>query len=185
MTQRWMVIWTRPGAEHDTAQDLRALRLAALVPAVRRFGPVNRWARNRGAGKFGKRERVLSPAFPRYIMFAATIEQPIWQLAIDLDGVSAIVRQAGNREAPALLPSKVAEALHGPLGDGVIEDLTETVDEMVRFAAGADITVTEGPFASFPGTVIGHEGRNVRVLLSILGGHREAMISPEAIREVA
>lgn len=174
---RWMVAWTRPGAEFDVAEDLRKLHLAALVPAERRFGPVNRWARNRG-GKFGKKETVLVPAFPRYILFAATDEQPVWSYSLDIDGVAAVVRQAGNREAPALLPHKAVEALRGPLGDGVIDDVTETVEEIAQFGAGKEIMLTSG----VPGIVLGQEGRNVRVLLSLFGRTTESTIGLESIQ---
>lgn len=175
--QRWMVIWTRPGAEFDVAEDLRKIQLAALVPAERRFGPVNRWARNRGA-KFGKKETVLVPAFPRYILFAATEEQPIWGHAIAVDGVAAVVRQAGNREAPALLPHKAVEALRGPLGDGVIDDVTQTVEQIAQFAEGKEIMLTSG----VPGIVLGQEGRNIRVLLSLFGRPTESTIGLESIQ---
>lgn len=179
MIPTWHVIWTRPGAEHDVAADLREIALAALVPSIRRLGPVNRWARNRGNGKFGKRETVLVPAFPRYLMFAVTAEQPVWQRALEIDGVSAVVRQAGNVEAPARLPANVAATLHGPQGDGVIEDLTATIEEISGYKIGDEIVLTTG----FQGIVTGFEGRNVRALLSLFGRQSESIVAPENILE--
>lgn len=183
--QRWMVAWTRPNAEALVVGKLREIGLDAFMPAIRKERAVARWTRPRGRNIGRVRqptEIVLVPAFPRYVMFAATELQPTWQLAVRVDGVSMVVRQAGNREAAGILPHKVAQILRGPNGDGIIKDEVTVVEEMTRFARDAEIVVTSGPFTNFPGVVVGHEGRNVRVLLSILGGHREAHIAPEAIR---
>jgi transcription antitermination factor NusG len=74
------------------------------------------------------------------------------------------------------------DRLLGPDGDGVILDLAKTVEAIKRFAKGASIQITSGPFEGFPGVVVGHEGRNVRVLLSLFGRQSESAIAPESIR---
>lgn len=180
VTQRWMIGWTRPNAEFLVVEKLREIDFAACVPTIREFRIV-RWQRNRGQGRDNRRA-VLTPAFPRYVMFASTDAQPIWQRANRVDGMTLVVRRAGDRDAPGLLPDPVAARLLGPQGDGVLEDLTEAVTALERYARGAEISVTSGPFTGFPGVVVGHEGRNVRVLLSIFGRATESEMTPESIR---
>jgi transcription antitermination factor NusG len=79
------------------------------------------------------------------------------------------------------LPPVIVAQLRGPDGNGVILDLAKTVAEMTRFAKGAGIRITSGPFEGFPGVVVGHDGRNVRVLLSLFGRQSESLMAPESI----
>jgi transcription antitermination factor NusG len=182
---RWMVGWTRPNAEFDVVAKLREMNFDAFVPAIRKSRVVNRWVRNH-APRREHREIVLIPAFPRYMLFSANEAQPVWQRALRGDpqraGMTLVVRKAGDRVEPGILPQIIVDRLLGPDGDGVILDLAKTVEAIKRFAKGASIQITSGPFEGFPGVVVGHEGRNVRVLLSIFGGQQATAISPESIR---
>jgi transcription antitermination factor NusG len=178
-----MVAWTRPQAEYTTAERFIDAGYGAFVPSIRVRRPV-RWFRNRGDGK-SREMTTLEPAFSRYILFETTADEPFWQSALHLQGVLAIVRTTGEQQIPARLPAAVAALLRGPAGDGVIEDLTTMVDGLVRYARDERVRITSGPFADLPGIVIGHEGRRVRVLLSILNRQSEVLVLPTLLEKLA
>lgn len=176
---RFMVGWTRPNAEFDVASALREIGFDAFVPSVRLKRPVKCWSRNRGQGKT-REEIVIVPAFPRYMTFSATLEQPVWQKALRVDGMTIVIRRPGNPDQPGILPTTVVTMLRGPSGDGVIEDKAHTVEAIRRFSQGQSVTVQRAG-VPIPGVVVGHEGRDVRVILSVLGGHREATVALENV----
>lgn len=180
---RYMVGWTQPNSEFVVASKLREIGFDAFVPSVRNKRPVKCWSRNRGHGKT-REEIIILPAFPRYMIFSTTNEQPAWGRALSAQvtqaGMTVVVRRIGNLAEPGILPSSVVAMLRGPSGDGVIEDKANTVEAIRRFSAGQHVTV-ERAGVPIPGVVVGHEGRDVRVILSVLGGHREAMVSPESV----
>jgi transcription antitermination factor NusG len=178
---RWMVGWTNPYAEFDVVAELRALGFAAFAPAIRKTRVAERWARNRGCGK-ERSEVVIAPAFPRYVLFSASAAQPVWQRALRVRGITLVVRRPGGAGEPGVLPATlVRSTLLGAEGNGIIVDLAKTIAAMARFAEGAGVRITSGPFEHFPGVVVGHEGRNVRVLLSGFGRQSEAVMSPESL----
>lgn len=181
---RHMIGWTRPNAEFDVASELRSLGFGAFVPSIRSKRAVKVWSRNRGHGKT-REEIVISPAFPRYMVFSTNEIQPKWEGALSRSalnaGMTVVIRSAGDPEMrPAILPGAVAAMLQGPLGDGVIQDLCVTLESVKRFAQGQRVSVDRAG-VPIPGVVVGHEGANVRVILSVLGGHREATVALENV----
>lgn len=184
MSAHWMIGWTRPNSEFDVASELRSLGFGAFVPSIRSKRAVKCWSRNRGHGKT-REEVIISPAFPRYMVFSTNDVQPKWEEALSRSvlfaGMTVVIRSAGDPKMnPAILPPAVARLLQGPLGDGVIEDLTATLESVKRFAQGQKVSVQRSG-VPIPGVVVGHEGANVRVILSVLGGHREATVALESV----
>jgi transcription antitermination factor NusG len=173
MQAPWHVIWTRPSAEFATVERLDDEGFNALCPAILKLVTIG-GARRFWRGKIARQEIVKLPAFPRYVFYSPTPKQPLWQLARKVDGVTAIMHPAGQPDDPWIVPRKVLELLRGEKGDGIIEDETHLLKSMERYAYATRVRVTSGSFAHQVGTVVGDDGRKVKILMSVLG--REAPI---------
>jgi transcription antitermination factor NusG len=118
---------------------------------------------------------LTKPAFPRYVLFSPACGET-WQKAREIDGITLIMRRPGRPEEPGVLPAEAVVALRGAAGDGILIDHVSTIAAIERFAVGAGVKIRSGPFGGMPGTVVGDNGRSVRVLLSLLGAARPAAI---------
>jgi transcription antitermination factor NusG len=172
MAAPWHVIWTRPSVEFAVVERLVKDGFAGLCPAINKLTIVGGARRNwRGRER---QEIVQIPAFPRYVFFSATDAAPHWQLARKVDGVTSILCPAGQPDDPWIVPNKVLTMLRGENGDGIIEDETHLLKSMERYANDTRVRVTSGSFAQAIGTVVGDDGRKVKILMSVLG--REAPV---------
>lgn len=177
----WSIAWVRPNTETRVVNGL-------IDDGFESFCPMERFRRIAGRMRHSRKpmiEIVTRPAFPRYVLFAPTPFQE-WGNAKSerhtRDGLTTVMRAPGQPNSPGIVPQAVLAMLRGPLGDGVIEDTTQALEAITRFAQGSGITVTSGPFAGHPGTVVGDDGRKVRVLLSILGGARPVAVDRAEIK---
>ena len=167
MVAPWHVIWTRRGAEFAVVERLDEEGFNGLCPAINKLMTVG-GARRFWRGKM-RQEIVRLPAFPRYVFFSTTPAQPLWQRARKVDGVTTILCPAGQPDDPWILPRKVLTMLRGEKGDGIIEDESHLLKSMERYANDTRVRVTSGSFAHQVGTVVGDDGRKVKILMSVLG----------------
>jgi transcription antitermination factor NusG len=155
---RWYCATTGPGREALAQDRLAHLGFAAFLPLVAREV---RHARRVAV--------VMRPMFPRYVFVRFDVAADPWRRAY----AARCVRIFGaTPERPAPLPAGLverwqAEGLDRPIMRDVAPDL---------IAAGAEVTLSAGPFADHRGVCLWDDGQRVRVLLSLLGGQVPASV---------
>lgn len=155
----WHIAVTLPRHEEHVVKELRELGFDAVCPSYRKretIGGTRRQWRGRA-----RTALITVPAFPNYVMLSGAP----WQRAQEADGLTAVIRTAGDRDRAAALPQAVAQRLLGPNNDGIIEDLCETIEAMQRYLKGQHVTVIAGAVAGRAGTVISSSFARVRLML--------------------
>lgn len=203
---RWHIAWTRPtsdwtprpagdapagieryqrGIELVIAARLREAGFEALCPIVRKAITIG-GSRLHWRGR--KRERVVdTPAIARYVLFAPTPAAPDWRAAKRIRGVNAVVHATGSPDSPAIVPEHEVRWLHGDDGDGVLEDGSRLARALERYARGARVEVrmgltSSGGAVTAPATIEGDDGRDVHVLLELLGGGARATVPRRSVK---
>jgi transcriptional antiterminator NusG len=87
------------------------------------------------------------PLFPRYVFTRFDFRQEAWHSAFDLAGVGGFFCRDGM---PVFLPDEDIAKIKRRENNGVISGKDSV---RVLFDIGDNVTVTNGPFASFPGIV--------------------------------
>lgn len=111
----------------------------------------------------GKKRTIKKKLFPGYVLIKMNMTENTWHLVKDTDKVTGFV--GGTIDRPAPISDEEAAYMLGQVEDGVKKPRTS-----VDFAEGEQVKVTEGPFASFVGTIeaVSDKGK-VRVNVSIFG----------------
>jgi transcription termination/antitermination protein NusG len=111
----------------------------------------------------GKKRTLKKKFFPGYVLIKMIMNEHTWHLVKDTDKITGFV--GGTLDKPAPITNEEANYMLGQVEDGVKKPRT-TID----FQEGEEVKVTEGPFASFVGTVeqVNEKGK-IRVSVSIFG----------------
>ena len=111
----------------------------------------------------GKKRTIKKKFFPGYVLIRMVMNENTWHLVKDTDKVTGFV--GGTLDSPAPISEEEANYMLGQVEDGVKKPRTS-----VDFTEGEQVKVTEGPFASFIGTIeaVNEKGK-VRVNVSIFG----------------
>jgi len=111
----------------------------------------------------GKKRTIKKKLFPGYVLIKMNMTENTWHLVKDTDKVTGFV--GGTIDRPAPISDEEAAYMLGQVEDGVKKPRTS-----VDFSEGEQVKVTEGPFASFVGTIeaVSDKGK-VRVNVSIFG----------------
>jgi transcription termination/antitermination protein NusG len=111
----------------------------------------------------GKKRTLKKKFFPGYVLIKMIMDEHTWHLVKDTDKITGFV--GGTLDKPAAITNEEANYMLGQVEDGVKKPRTS-----IAFEEGEEVKVTEGPFASFVGTVeqVNEKGK-VRVSVSIFG----------------
>lgn len=132
----WMVAMTLPSRERRVVVELREAGLNAVWPRV-----LEREIVGGARRKWRGRERTIvveKSVLPNYVLMSG----PGWQQALDVDGVTLVLRMGGSPQKPATLPHEAAQWLCGPNGDGIVEDRSATkIAAVRRFIIGQSVRI--------------------------------------------
>ena len=111
----------------------------------------------------GKKRTITKKLFPGYVLVNMEMNDRTWHLVKDTDKITGFV--GGTADRPAPLTDAEAKAMTGSGEEGSKKTRTD-----ISFAEGEQVKVTEGPFASFIGTVeaVNEKGK-LKVNVSIFG----------------
>jgi transcriptional antiterminator NusG len=111
----------------------------------------------------GKKRNIKKKFFPGYVLVKMIMNQHTWHLVKDTDKITGFI--GGTPEHPLPISDEEAAYMLGQAQDGV-----KKVRSAASFSTGDSVKVTEGPFASFVGTVesVAANGK-LKVNVSIFG----------------
>ncbi len=113
--------------------------------------------------KNNKKQEKDSKFFPGYVLAKLQLTDEVWHMIKDTPKVTGFLG-AGNKPSP--ISNKDAERLIKQIQEGV-----ERPRSSISFVIGEEVKVTEGPFASFNGSVeeVDEEKGRLKVSVSIFG----------------
>ena len=158
---RWYIIHAYSGFENKVRDQILAdatrLGLDALVEAVE--VPVETVTEVR-RGKKVQSERKF---FPGYVLAKLSMNDDVYHLVKNTPKVTGFL---GTDSKPVPIPDHEADRILGQVQDGV-----ERPKPSVSFEIGEQVRVSDGPFASFNGTVqdVDEERSRLKVEVSIFG----------------
>ncbi len=115
----------------------------------------------------GKKTTRAKKFFPGYMFIKMKMSDPAWHLVRESSKVSGFVGGGGNTaKKPAEVPESEVLKVTQQMETGVQKAKTKVI-----FSIGEEVTVTDGPFNNFNGTVedFNEEKEKVKVLVSIFG----------------
>ena len=161
MAKRWYVLHVYSGFEDKVSETImeqarqRGLedRVEQIMVPMEEVVEVRRGQKVNAKNKF----------FPGYVLAKLDMNDEIWHLVKNTPKVTGFLG-AGNKPSP--ITEKEAERLLKQIQEGV-----ERPRPSVLFDIGEQVKVSEGPFASFNGTVedIDEEKGKLKVSVSIFG----------------
>ncbi len=158
---RWFIAKTMTGQENKVARNLKErivnyklteLFAQILVPEESVVTNVN-----------GKKRTVKRKFFPGYVLIKMIMNDKTWHLVKSTDKVTGFV--GGTSDKPSPISDEEAAYMTSQAEEGFKKTRTT-----VNFSEGETVKVTEGPFASFVGTIeaVSDKGK-VKVNVSIFG----------------
>ena len=156
----WYVVETRPSMEKQVVDHLRHAEFDAYLPLETRV---------RRIGRCRNKDRVSSPLLPWYVFVEMHHDESGTPMGLDemheLDGVVGLVSMNG---APRPIPTWWLNVIRRAEAAGAFNFGSRGIP---NYAAGAQVRVTEGPFAEFLGEFIctTKDGR-IKILMEALGG---------------
>lgn len=111
----------------------------------------------------GKKRTITKKLFPGYVLINMIMNDKTWHLVKDTDKITGFV--GGTMDNPQPLTDEEAAYMTGQSTEGYKKTRTN-----VDFSEGEQVKVTEGPFASFVGTIeaVSDKGK-LKVNVSIFG----------------
>jgi transcription antitermination factor NusG len=149
---RWCVYQTHPQAEGHATEELTRAGYDAYLPLIA--------IRRRDAVVPSMWHKVRVPMFPGYGFVRLGPTDP-WAPIHYLPGVKGLLLTTSGHPGP--VPDGFVEALKG--GDAERCDLTGPA--FPKLAPGTVVTIDDGPFMSFPGTVVECDGETTLVDVAI------------------
>ena len=158
---KWYIARTVTGQENKVAQAIKEritnLKLSEYFSRV--LVPEETVVTNAG----GKKRTIKKKFFPGYVLINMIMNDRTWHLVKNTDKVSGFV--GGTTSKPAPISDDEATYMLGQVEGGVKKPRTS-----FSFSEGDSVKVTEGPFATFVGTVeaVNDKGK-LKVNVSIFG----------------
>jgi transcription termination/antitermination protein NusG len=111
----------------------------------------------------GRKRTYKKKFFPGYVLIKMIMNDTTWHLVKDTDKITGFV--GGTPDKPVPISDKEANEMIGQIEDGF-----KKPKSAINFSEGDSVKVTEGPFASFVGTIeaVSDKGK-VKVNVSIFG----------------
>lgn len=160
---RWYVVHVYSGFENKVAQSIKDLSSNKKIgeKVVDVMVPVEEVVEMRRGAKV-QTERKF---FPGYILVKAAMDDNVWHSINNIPKVTGFVGGSGKGK-PIPISDAEAERISKQMKEGV-----ERPRPSVTFEIGEQVRVTDGPFASFTGSVeeVDENKSRVKVSVSIFG----------------
>ena len=161
MAQRWYVIHVYSGFENKVAEQIK--EKAAKLGLEEDVGEIMVPTEEVVEMRRGQKVNAERKFYPGYVLAKLNMHDEIWHLVKDTPKVTGFLG-AGNTPSP--ISHKEAERIIQQVQEGI-----ERPRPSVTFDIGEEVKVTDGPFASFNGSVeqIDEEKQKLKVSVSIFG----------------
>lgn len=162
MVKKWYIVNVQSGTENSAKAAIEErIRMHKMESY---FGEILIPAENVVELVKGQKTTKSRKFFPGYIFINMFLNDQSWHLVKNTSKVSGFVGGAKTRppEVPEAEVLRVTQQMSG---------LSEKPRSKINFSIGEQVTVTDGPFNNFNGTVedINEEKAKVKVLVSIFG----------------
>lgn len=161
MAMRWYVLHVYSGFENKVAEAVKdkakkkglADKVEDIIVPKEDVVEVKR----------GQKVSTERKVFPGYVLAKLDMNDDVWHMIKDTPKVTGFL---GAANKPAPISEKEAARLLQQLQEGV-----ERPKNLISFEIGEEVKVSEGPFASFNGTVeeVDEEKGRLKVSVSIFG----------------
>lgn len=161
MAHRWYVLHVYSGFENKVSDAIhekaRKLKLTENVEEI--MVPTEEVVEVQR----GKRVNAERKFFPGYVLAKLDMTDQVWHMVKDTPKVTGFL---GGNGKPVPISQKEAEALMTQIQEGV-----DSPRPSITFDIGEEVKVSDGPFASFNGTVeeVDEEKGKLKVSVSIFG----------------
>lgn len=162
MAMRWYVLHVYSGFENKVAESIKEKAakqgledyIEEILVPTEEVVEVKRGQRVNAERKF----------FPGYVLAKIDLNDTVWHLIKDTPKVSGFLGSGGNKPVP--ISEREAQRIITQVQEGVDRPRPSIVYDI-----GEEVKVTDGPFASFNGTVeeIDEEKSKLKVSVSIFG----------------
>lgn len=164
MTARWYIVHAYSNFEKKVADDIEnkakqkglSGRIEQVVVPTEKVVEVRR----------GKKIDAERKFFPGYVLLKADLNDQVISLVKNTPRVTGFLGEDKNTAKPMPITEKEAERILSQVQEGV-----ERPKPSITFEVGEQIRVSDGPFASFNGTVqeVDEERARLKVEVSIFG----------------
>ncbi len=161
MAMRWYVLHVYSGFENKVAEAIK--EKAAKKGLADRVEDIMVPKEEVVEVKRGQKVNSERKVFPGYVLAKVDMSDDVWHMIKDTPKVTGFL---GAANKPSPISEKEAARLLQQLQEGV-----ERPKNLVSFEIGEEVKVSEGPFASFNGTVeeVDEERSKLKVSVSIFG----------------
>ena len=176
MAAHWYVVNVYSGSEKKVAESLREQavlkkmedKILDIMVPTEQVVEVKKGAKVNSERKF----------FPGYILVKMEMSDDCWHVVKNTPRVSGFL---GSRNKPQPISDAEAERIIKQMTEGV-----ERPQTVVDFEVGEQIRVTDGPFASFIGTVeeVDSEKARLKVSVSIFGRYTPVELEFSQVEKV-
>ena len=164
MTARWYIVHAYSNFEKKVAEDIEnkakqkglSERIEQIVVPTEKVVEVRR----------GKKVDTERKFFPGYVLMKAELNDAVISLVKNTPRVTGFLGEDKHTAKPMHITEKEAERILHQVQEGV-----ERPKPSVTFEIGEQVRVSDGPFASFNGTVqdVDEERARLKVEVSIFG----------------
>ena len=164
MTARWYIVHAYSNFEKKVADDIEnkakqkglSGRIEQVVVPTEKVVEVRR----------GKKIDAERKFFPGYVLLKADLNDQVISLVKNTPRVTGFLGEDKNTAKPMPITEKEAERILSQVQEGV-----ERPKPSITFEVGEQVRVSDGPFASFNGTVqeVEEERARLKVEVSIFG----------------
>ncbi len=162
MAARWYVLHVYSGFENKVAEAIKdkAQKLGLESQVEEILVPMEEVVEVRR----GQRVNAERKFFPGYVLAKLDMDDDVWHLIKNTPKVSGFLGSGGNKPVP--ISEAEAQRILKQVQEGV-----ERPRPSIVYDVGEEVKVTDGPFASFNGTVeeVDEEKGKLKVSVSIFG----------------
>lgn len=154
---KWYIVQSIRGTDQQALNAFKRFKIQTYYPIIMQLKPMPRRRMSASQRQGGLSIQVPTEValFPRYVFANFDIEHSDWHDAFEVAGVGGLICRDG---LPVWMPDETIASIKKRENNGVIpgKDSVRAI-----FNIGDEVTVTNGPFASFPGIV--EEGLDVPI----------------------
>lgn len=162
MAARWYVLHVYSGFETKVADAIRekATKQGLDDKIVELMVPTEEVVEVKRGQRVNSERKML----PGYMLAKLEMDDNVWHLIKDTPKVTGFLGGGGNKPVP--ISNAEAERIQKQIQEGI-----ERPRPSVTYDIGEEVTVTDGPFASFTGLVeeVDEEKAKLKVTVSIFG----------------
>ena len=158
---RWYVVNVYSGFENKVAEAIR--EKAAKIGLEGAFDQILVPSEEVTEMRRGQKVNTERKFFPGYVLVRMNLTDESWHLVKNTPKVTSFLGASGK---PMPIPDREAEAIMNQVQEGV-----ERPRPSITFEIGEQVRVSDGPFASFNGSVeeVDEERARLKVAVSIFG----------------